>query len=162
LSSGDTVREYDASSAPDPDLEDIAIGCGKYSRFRSDPRIPKSLCTELYRLWIRNSVSREFADSVLVSEEKGQISGLVTVLNDSGAGEIGLLGVGAKWRGRGTGKDLVHAALNWFLAQGCTTATVATQARNTAACRLYESAGFELRQADLYYHFWCDTRDSIQ
>jgi ribosomal protein S18 acetylase RimI-like enzyme len=159
--SSDVVVEYDESLKCGRSLEDIAIDCGRFSRFRIDPRIPDERCFELYKQWIRNSVNRSFADGVLVSRSQGKISGFVTVLDRSGTGSIGLLGVGEEYRGQGLGRALVGAALTWFLTNGCSSATVVTQARNHAACKLYESTGFSLIQTDNYYHFWNPAHDSV-
>jgi len=161
IPSAHVIREYDAWLECDGYLEAIAIDCGASSRFRFDPGISDERCSEMYRQWIRNSVNRTFADSVLVSRNQGEISGLVTVVDQSGTGSIGLLGVGQKFRGQGIGRALVGAALTWFLTHGCSKASVVTQARNHAACRLYESAGFSPKRTDHFYHFWSAAHDSV-
>ena len=148
------VGDYDGPLECESELEMIAVDCGKYSRFRSDPRISEERCTELYKAWIRNSVSRSFADNVIVTRHEREITGLVAVLARAGVGTIGLLGVGESFRGQGIGGTLVSAALTWFQAQGCSTASVVTQFRNHAACKLYESNGFTMERTDHYYHFW--------
>src|ERR1035441_5781677 len=51
-------------------------------------------------------------------------------------GQIGLVGVGPEVRGRGIGKNLVLAAIDWFRTQGVHEVTVVTQGNNRAAQRL--------------------------
>jgi len=127
-------EDYDVLSDYDADLEEIAADCGQFSRFQFDPRISEERRFELYRTWIRNSINRSIADNVIVAKTQGKISGLVTVVGDSGTGSIGLLGVGKAYRGRGVGSVLINAAMKWFAMTGCPRATVVTQARNRAAC----------------------------
>lgn len=155
------IGEYNTLSGSDKDMEQIAIDCGEFSRFRVDPRISNEFCSELYRTWIRNSINRSFADNVLVANSQGVISGLVTVIVDSVTGSIGLLGVGKNYRGQGIGRALVSAAMGWFSSHDCSKATVVTQGRNHPARGLYESCGFSLEQTDDYYHFWNPAHDSV-
>ena len=155
------IREYDALLDWDPDLEDIAVDCGKFSRFQIDPRIPDETCSELYRTWIWNSVNTPFADGVLVSRNREKLSGLVTVRVASGQGSIGLLGVSEAYRGQGIGRSLIREAGRWFSIHGCSKGLVTTQDRNHAACVLYESCGFSLERTDHYYHFWNPNYDSV-
>ena len=161
MTSKHCIGYYEGSLECGPELEAIAVDCGKYSRFRSDPRIPNERCAELFRTWIRNSVSRSFADNVIVARDKHEVSGFVTVLAREGVGSIGLLGVGESYRGQGIGGELVDAALSWFATQGCSKASVVTQFKNHAARKLYESNGFYMERTDHFYHFWNGAHDAV-
>ncbi len=68
--------------------------------------------------------------------------------------EIGLLAVGAEYRGRGLGTALLQAVDEWAVGRGLSSVSVVTQLENEAACRLYERAGFRVDRIDQVCHFW--------
>ena len=57
-------------------------------------------------------------------------------------GEIDSLAVLPEAQGRGVGRRLIEAALDWLVGQGVDDHQIAVHAFNTAALRLYESFGF--------------------
>ena len=61
------VVEY-AEAKASPELVELAIASGEYSRFRLDPRLNDERFVAMYRHWIDRSVARELADAVLVAE----------------------------------------------------------------------------------------------
>ncbi len=152
----DMERIGEAANAPDRRaLEELALQSGQFSRFRLDPNIGEARWAELYRLWIRNSLSGEMADAVFVRRRGGTITGFVTVKReDSSRARIGLIGVDAADRGAGVGSALVAAARGWAASQGLTELWVATQQANDAANRFYESRGFTLTSKTDIYHLW--------
>lgn len=100
--------------------------------------------------WVRSSLDRavEAEQSVLVAELDRQVVGFVTVSQHRHwAGDtdayIGELVVAPDYEGRGIGKALVRAALDWARSQGYQRVAVATGAANTAARALYASLGFD-------------------
>ncbi len=135
-------------------LEDLAVQSGAYSRFASDPQVPRGKCEQLYRMWIRQSVLRENANEVLVIRQKGSLLGVVTLGEKNGHGNIGLLAVDRSARGKGYGERLVGAAEGWFRRRNYSRAQVVTQGENVAACRLYKKCGYRIEQVDYFYHFW--------
>ena len=136
------------------ELESLAIQAGIYSRFHLDPRIPDERFKMLYRLWIRNSVSRKIADAVLVARNSNRIVGMVTVGEKNGRADIGLIAVDDSMRGKSLGVSLVRAAQKWAICKGYSSAQVVTQGENLAACRLYEKCGYFLEKTENVYHFW--------
>ena len=154
LASTALVEEF-TGGIPTPELEALAVQAGEYSRFRVDPRIPEDRFLELYRLWIRKSVTGELAEKVLVvRNEAGTVVGMVTAGDKDGRGDIGLLAVADSVRGRSFGVGLVAAAQQWALDRGYSTAQVVTQGDNVAACRLYEKCGYHIDRVEHIYHFW--------
>ncbi len=138
----------------DPAMESLAILAGEFSRFRLDPRIPKGKFEELYRLWIRKSISREFADEVIVVRIDGDLAGLLTMSQKETVGNLGLIAVDPKFRGRGVGSDLVQGFMKWSAERGCLSCMIPTQLANEPACRLYTRAGFKLHSVESLLHFW--------
>lgn len=124
------------------------------SRFYSDPHFDREHCAALYETWLRKSFEG-YADGVLVAEQAGRASGYITGhLREGAVGQIGLVGVSDRARGRGFGRRLVRAALRWFAARGCRQVRVVTQGRNAAAQKLYQGCGFRTQQVQLWYHLW--------
>ncbi|MCD6577663.1 MAG: GNAT family N-acetyltransferase [Anaerolineaceae bacterium] len=135
-------------------LEKIAIQSGIFSRFALDKNFPHEKFIALYKTWIRKSVSGEMADEVLVILDNKNIAGMVTLSYKGVVGDIGLIAVEKKFRGRKLGQQLVWDAQRKFIQHGCHTARVITQGDNLPACLLYEKCGYQKTKVEFYYHFW--------
>jgi len=132
----------------------LAIQSGEYSRFAVDPHIPREKYEGLYKIWIESSVNKQIANEVLVILEKGAVAGMITLGEKSGRGDIGLLAVDKKYRGKKYGIALVYAAHQWFVDHEYNSGQVVTQRKNQAACKLYEKCGYTVDTVEYYYHFW--------
>jgi len=139
---------------PSAELEQLAFEAGLYSRFKIDPNLPNELFLKLYRAWIANSVNRSLASRVIVIRSDQQLAGMATLGTKNERGDIGLLAVNEKFRGKKIGTKLVHAALAYFIESGFSQAQVVTQKENVPACHLYEKCGFHQERVENYYHFW--------
>jgi RimJ/RimL family protein N-acetyltransferase len=81
-------------------------------------------------------------DGTLVALAAGEVVGLLHVDESSfGFGEIGML-VAADWRGRGVGRALVAASIEWARARGLHKLTLSVFPHNEAAIALYRKFGF--------------------
>jgi len=150
------IEPFDGSAAT-PQLIELSIASGEYSRFRIDARFPRRAFEDLYRLWIERSVRHELADVVLVARMAGRrepLLGMITVSVKDAIGSIGLVAVTAESRGRGIGTRLIDAAHTEMLKRGAKSASVVTQAINEPACRSYRRAGYKLTTTERIYHFW--------
>lgn len=147
------IEEYTGTIAC-PELINLAIDSGIYSRFRLDQHFPPGTYEELYKIWISRSVDKSVADAVFVARYKERIVAMVTVYCKDQIGVIGLIAVDEAMRGKNMGRDLIATAHNWYLASGCTKGLVTTQGMNQAACKLYERCGYTVEQTHNYYHFW--------
>ena len=141
-----------------PMLHKIARGSYHDSRFYFDEQIPDALCDGLYETWIEKSC-HGYAEQVLVAEQEGAAAGYISCHIRDGVGDIGLVGVDERAQGRGLGRALVMASLDWFKSQGLERVTVVTQGRNIPAQRLYQRCGFMTRAVDLWYHRWFTTQE---
>lgn len=143
----------------DTDLEHlISISQDAYtsSRFYADPCFSDTAASDLYRLWIKNSMETNFADAVIVAEINQLPVGFVTCKIDQPQhqGRIGLVGVAESARGNQLGQHMMNYALNWFNEQDISRIYVGTQGRNIAAQRLYQRSGFLTHSVQLWYHKW--------
>lgn len=138
-----------------PALKSVARESYHDTRFYFDANFPRALCDAFYEMWVVRSCEG-YADTVLVADWESQPAGYVSchLDRDSAAGKIGLVGVSRHAQGRGVGQMLVHGALSWFLNHGAQTVSIATQARNVAAQRLYQRCGFLTAAINLWYHKW--------
>lgn len=141
-------------TTPTPELLQLARDAGRYSRFRIDPRVPSGVFERIYDAWITNSVNGQIADEVMVTRDGSSVSGMVTVGEKDGRADIGLLSVRENARGRGLGKALVRAALQWAVQRQFAVAQVVTQRANVEACRLYQSCGYTIERGERVFHFW--------
>ena len=132
----------------------LAWQSAEFSRFRIDPAMPTGAWRRMYSTWMYKSLTRELADQVLVERVDGAIVGMLTIKYLQRQAEIGLFAVAPDLRGRGIGRRLLAAARHHGLANDCDGLQVVTQGTNLPACRIYESAGYELRTAYNIFHFW--------
>jgi dTDP-4-amino-4,6-dideoxy-D-galactose acyltransferase len=147
------IIEYQDEIVEDKMIE-LSLQSGEYSRFKKDPHFNPNRFTDLYTLWIKNSVSKKIADSVLVYKPGNLTKGFITLALESGNGKIGLIGVDRGERGKNIGSELIKAAKEFFLARDIYTINVVTQGRNIAACKFYEKNGFYVEKKENVYHFW--------
>ena len=147
------IHSYTAQTVS-AELLQLALDAGLYSRFRVDSHFRNNEYALLYRIWIERSVRREIAHEVIVYEEDGHLLGMVTMGEKNNRGDIGLVAVSERARGRGIGKKMMQAAEADFHSRGYRHIQVVTQGINEAACKLYSGAGFYLDEKIYYYHFW--------
>jgi mycothiol synthase len=66
-------------------------------------------------------------------------------------GEIYVIGVDPDFHGRGWGRALTQAGLDWLAGQGLTVGMLYVDADNTAAVSMYRSMGFSDDHVDRSY-----------
>ncbi|HEX8548042.1 MAG TPA: GNAT family N-acetyltransferase [Cytophagaceae bacterium] len=140
---------------PQPIMFDLAVQSGVYSRFALDPNIGHGIYEKIYKAWIINSVNKTLAKEVLIYKEQSLIQGLVTLGEKNSIGDIGIIAVDSKFRGKGIGKKLMRSAESWFAKNTSNKEIqVVTQGNNLPACKLYESCGYEVSKVEYFYHIW--------
>jgi streptothricin acetyltransferase len=83
--------------------------------------------------------------TIFFADVDGQLAGLVRLLKHWNAyAYIDDLVVDARFRKLGLGRALVERVVDWAKGRGFPGVMLETQNNNVAACRLYESCGFEL------------------
>ena len=123
------------------------------ARFFNDRELPRALAEAFYVKWLTLECEGK-AQRVFVAAPDGDAMGYISCHVDaaSRAGQIGLVGVDSRARGKALGKGLVMAAVEWLAEQGMNTVTVVTQGGNVPAQRLYQRCGFISRDLQLWYH----------
>ena len=137
-------------------LQAIARTAHGATRFFNDSHFPRQRVEDLYSTWITLEVQGRARIVLVAASAANQPLGYVSCHLDpvNGKGQIGLVGVKAEERGKGIGKNLVLAALDWFRTQAAREVTVVTQGNNQTAQRLYQRCGFLSRDLQLWYHKW--------
>lgn len=137
-------------------LEPVARVAHVDSRFFADPHFDREASAMLYVAWLRNSLSGDLADIVLVAEEDGTSVGYITGRIESNRETIaiGLFAVAAAARGRGLGSHLLTAFLDVATRRGLARVTVVTQGANVGAQRVYQGQGFRTIESELWLHRW--------
>ncbi len=144
-----------------PVLQAMARTGHTETRFFSDSHFPHQRAEDLYSTWITLE-SQGRAQTVLVAVSAanrplGYIS--CHLASARRQGQIGLVGVSPEVRGKGIGKSLILAAIDWYRAKDAPTLTVVTQGKNRAAQRLYQRCGFLSQNLQLWYHKWYPLMD---
>lgn len=144
-------------------LSELAAEAHADTRFFFDPRFDRERVRELYREWLRSSLDGTRADGVVTFDHGGGAAGYVSFSDPSrtrspGVGEIGIVAVARAARGTGGGTALLAEALEALRERGTDTVRVVTQARNVAAQRLYQRAGFTTATAAAWFHLWSTPR----
>ncbi len=96
---------------------------------------------------------------ILVADQGGKVSAYVVVaIDEANTEQFGLkwgriisLVVDPEYQGKGMGKALVRAGLEWLSRKGAVYAEVLTDQNNVAAQRAYEANGFRAIYASISY-----------
>ena len=139
-----------------PGLQAMARTGHEETRFFNDAHFPRQRAEDLYSTWITLEAKGRAQIVLVAASAANQPLGYISCHLDPvlRAGQIGLVGVSPEVRGRGIGKSLVLAAIDWYRGQGAQEVTVVTQGNNRTAQRLYQQCGFLSRDLQLWYHKW--------
>ena len=139
-----------------PALKQIAAINHTNSRFFTDQHFDRNKCRELYEVWIEKCVV-DPDSRVFVWDDQGEASAYVTAkLQSNKVGAIELVGLAPRLQGKGYGKQLIAAALNFFSSNGMEAAETVTQGRNLHALKLYQKCGFFIQSIEMWYHKWME------
>jgi len=129
-----------------PELQEMIKPMFPNSRFYSDPFFSHEEADNLHLVWIENSVLGKAAELVLHIPGKG----FVTCKKREGeVGEIILIGVKDRFRGKNLGKVLMDSSVEWFSINGIKDIKIKTQLKNIAAMNFYRKLGFSVDGYDM-------------
>lgn len=149
----DHIEEFEGSE-PTPQLINLSIQSGLYSRYKIDPGFKNREFERLYLAWIANSVNKKIADHTFIYKEDGLELGFVTLKIKNNCGQIGLIAVDESSRGKSIGKKLVAAVVEMLIRKNIPELDVATQIDNDDACNFYKKTGFTGSKTENIYHIW--------
>lgn len=138
-----------------PELYDLAFESGKYSRYRTDRKMPKEIFQKLYTIWIEQSVRKQIANDVIVLKKDEMIRGMVTYkLKEKLVAEVGLIAVNPSDSKRGFGTMLLENLEQRLALQNIRFIEIPTQLMNKPACRFYEKNKYRIINRKKIYHIW--------
>lgn len=126
------------------ELQDIAAGCFRYSRFHLDPLFSNATADLLKRKWIENYCLGVRGSALYAATIDGTPAGFLAVLETEDRGRnaaIDLVGVAPDFQGRGVGKALVAHFLEQWKSRA-DRLLVGTQVANVRSLAFYEQQGF--------------------
>ena len=132
----------------------LAFESGKFSRFKLDNNFQQHEFEVLYKTWVDNSFSKEFADAILVYKEKNIILGFITYRIVENYAIIGLLGVCYEHQGKGIGRKLLEAVENELSSKLIKELRIPTQLQNELACGFYIKLGYNIIEKTIIKHYW--------
>jgi len=105
---------------------------------------------EIFHEWMAGAVDDEKrvlvvaeVDGAVAGYVHGHIAGAPPPMQDRITGSITDVSVGFNYRGKGVGKKMMAAVLEWFAARGAEEVTLLAALKNECAVGFYEHLGFE-------------------
>lgn len=137
-----------------PDLLQLALQSGAFSRFKLDKNFKNNEYEKLYTAWIENSVRKEIAKEIIIYQPENEIVGMLTLAMQPSVACVGLLAVNPDHQNQGIGRELFWKAFEIAKAWQVIHLQIVMQKANEKACFFYEKMGFEIKKIENIYHFW--------
>lgn len=148
------IKQLSKSKYDINEIYDLAYVSGKYSRFKKDNLFGELNFKKLYKKWIDNSITKQFADDILLYFLKDKIVGFVTYKKNADFAQIGLIAVDSEHQGKGIGKQLIQKVENCLFREGIKKLRIPTQLENKEACSFYKKIGYEIIETTPIKHYW--------
>lgn len=149
------IVEFKHESHSYEELLKLTYDSGVFSRFNLDKKFDNQEYEKLYKKWIDNSLNSSSNYKVYVAFDGNNLLGFITLgRKGNDLGDLGLLAVSPKARGRGIAKSLIEYCKIKSTEMGFNSLQVVTQLNNSPATKLYENAGFYLKDLIFIYHIW--------
>ncbi len=138
----------------DKELIRLAQLAGRQGRFGNDTNISNTLCDEIFKNWMINSVNKKMASHILVYKVSNKIIGFATINIREGKGYTPLFAVDREFEGKGVSFALMRAVETILKEEGCPIAVGGTQELNQKALRVYQRYGLISQDPEYIYHLW--------
>ena len=149
----DHIELYNEVSV-DEALIRLAQLAGRQGRFGNDINISDTLCDEIFKNWMINSVNKKMASHILVYKVASKIVGFASIDIRNGKGYTPLFAVDRDFEGRGVSFALMRAAETVLYEEGCPIAVGGTQELNQKALKVYQRYGLIPQEPEYVYHIW--------
>lgn len=136
------------------EIYQLAFESGKQSRFLLDKNFGIQKFKELYCLWIDNSISKTFADDVLLYKSNEEVVGLLTYKITDDKATVGLIAVSNEQQGKGIGGILLEHLETVLYQKKITSLIIPTQFENKQACNFYHKQGYSIFENTFIKHYW--------
>lgn len=135
-------------------LFSIALLAGQNSRFKKDRNFPNELFEDMYRTWVRKSVTHTFDDVVFSYRNRLHTCGFASARFSDNDVVIGLIGVSSSSQGKGIATKLLNSIENSGIKRKCKSLLITTQSENTGAIAFYKRYGLVEFQTSYVTHIW--------
>jgi GNAT superfamily N-acetyltransferase len=132
----------------------LAFVSGKFSRFKRDSNFQQYEFEALYKTWVDNSISKEFADAILLYKVQNTILGFITYKIIEDCATVGLMAVCAEHQSKGIGRKLLEAVENELSNKQIKELSIPTQLQNEQACGFYTKLGYYIIEKTIIKHYW--------
>ena len=136
----------------------IAKSCFTMSRFHLDPEINNAIANLIKQEWVRNYLTGERGDRLLVALQKdkdmplGFLAEMKMHNSDKTISFIDLIGVDKRYQGQGIGNELISWMINNKLSKTINAIRVTTQIANIQSIKFYEKCGFRIISSSYVMH----------
>jgi len=153
-----SIRPCRKSEAEDVAAIARAIYVNHVGHYHNDPRLDRDKSTELYTTMARDScLDQNVASIMLVAEIEGKIVGFHSHKVAESKGLEGIInGVSRVAQGKGIGKALILASIDWGRSQGLEWNEQSPHINNYAMHRIMVDLGFRLCASYYTFHKWFD------
>ena len=136
-------------------MQDIAKKSFIHDRFHQDPNIPNKIASIIKKKWISNFFKNERGHQCFLYLNNNIVEGFLLTLKKQNNVIIDLIAVRESARGKGVGKKLINAMLN-FYDGNLLEFKVETQINNMLSIKLYQTLGYQLSDYNLIWHYFKD------
>jgi ribosomal protein S18 acetylase RimI-like enzyme len=147
-----TISVRDSTAADSERLLEIAESAFEYSRFHLDELIGQAVANRSKRLWVESYLQRQRGDRLFVCHGETGPSGFLAALIQSDTAVIDLIATAPQARQQGAAMALLGHFARHYHERGFTRLRVGTQVANVPSVRLYEKAGYRLRESQYVMH----------
>lgn len=152
------IINFDENPIAESLFYDLALESGKHSRYRLDENFSDQQFIDLYKLWIKNSINKTFADKIFYIKENENVKGFITlkIKNESKA-EVGLIAVSPNVRRKGLGTILLQN-IEYFCNQNhIKKLYIKTHLENINASIFYSKMNYEKSGKIILKNYWKKT-----
>lgn len=135
-------------------LISLGITSGEFSRFKTDPLMPKGIFEKMYAEWVKQSVQGTMGNVIYYIGNETLIKGFVTLQFHPDYVEIGLIAVDANFRKQNIASNLIYFAAHMAYTHNLKSVQVATQLANIPANNLYTKCGGTIISSENIFHIW--------
>lgn len=150
----DEIRILPAEHDDREPLKSLATEIFRHGRFHQDPRIGPALGDRRYGVWLDNAFDQPHQRVIKCLLEERLAGFFVVETPAPNQVHWSLNGLATGLHGRGLGKRVWRAMLEWHRSHGVDAVTTSISSHNVAAFNLYTALGFRFPSPALTLH-WC-------
>lgn len=137
-----------------PEVQNLAVEAGNYSRFKHDPKMPNDTVKKMYHIWLNNCFKNSKDNQCWVYKIEGVSVGLICCAFMQDTCHVTLLAVHSEYRNLGIASELLNKVEQVAVDLNIKAMTISSQGANIEANQLYSKRGFQKVVEQYIYHLW--------